>query len=259
MNEFNDMTVLITGGGRGMGLATARRLLDKGACVVLAARDSARLTAAATQLDAGERVMCAPTDVGSTGDLDRLMDGIRERFGSLDGVFANAGIGLFAPAAELGVDDFANVMDVNVKGVFFTVQKALPLMADGGSVVINASWTAHRGMSASSLYSASKAAVLHLARAYAAEVAQRGIRVNSVSPGFIVTDMFHDVITTSDAREAARVQVPMGRLGEPDDIAGPVVFLLSPQASYITGQDLIVDGGLVSVIADRGGKSVVAR
>lgn len=248
MNEFYDKTVLITGGGSGIGLATARRLLDHGARVVLAGRDSARLTSAAKDLDAGDRVMCVPTDVARTEDLDRLVAQVRQRFGRLVGVFANAGVGAFAPSASLGEDDFARVMDVNVKGVFFTIQKVLPLLADGGSVVINASWTVHRGLAVASLYSASKAAVLSLARTLATDLADRRIRVNSVSPGFIVTDMFRTGVPTQDAREEARRQVPLGRLGRAEDVADPVVFLLSPRASYITGQDLVVDGGLVSSI-----------
>jgi NAD(P)-dependent dehydrogenase (short-subunit alcohol dehydrogenase family) len=186
--------------------------------------------------------------VARTGDIDRLMRQVRQRFGRLDGVFANAGIGLFGRCAELTEADFDQLIGTNLKGVFFTVQKALPLLVDGGSVVLNASWTLHRGMAVASLYSASKAAVLNLARTLAADLGDRGIRVNSISPGYIVTPMFDAVTGSAEGRELARSQVVLGRLGQPDDIADVVLFLLSARASYVTGQDLVVDGGLTSSV-----------
>ncbi|SDQ30816.1 SDR family NAD(P)-dependent oxidoreductase [Thermostaphylospora chromogena] len=245
MAEFNGKTILITGGGSGMGLATARRLVAEGASVVLAGRNGERLETAAKELDAGDRVLTVVTDVSRVQDLDRLVERVRDRFGSLDGVFANAGRADFAPGAAVTESAFDALVATNFKGVYFTVQKAAPLLNDGGAVVINGSWLVHRGLGFTSVYAATKAAVVNLARTFAAELAPRGIRVNAVSPGYIRTEMFDGISTTEEAREACRSQVILGRLGQADDVAGAVLFLLSPAASYITGQELLVDGGLI--------------
>lgn len=248
MTEFEGKTVLITGGGSGMGLATARRLLDAQAKVVLAGRNSERLDAAVKELDSGDRVLAVPTDVARTDELDNLMTQIQKRFGRLDGVFANAGVAPFARSADVTEADFDHIIGINFKGAFFTVQKALPLLADGGAVVLNSSWLVHRGMAVTSVYAASKAAVLNLAHTLAADLAGRGIRVNSVSPGYVVTPMFEAIATTEEMRGALRGQVALGRLGEAADIADAVLFLLSPRAGYITGQELLIDGGLIRSI-----------
>ncbi len=248
MTDFDGRTVLITGGGSGIGLATAQRLVTAGANVVIAGRASDRLDAAVKELDAGDRVLAVPTDVSRLADLDELVARIRERFGGLDGVFANAGIGLNARTLDVTEEDFDQVVGTNFKGVFFTVQKALPLLKDGSSVVLNASWLAHRGMGSGSVYAATKAAVLNLPRTLGADLADRQIRVNVVTPGHIVTEMFNTVTGNDQVREFFRSQVAAGRLGRSSDVADAVLFLLSPQSSYVTGQELVVDGGLVSSI-----------
>ncbi|WP_410648405.1 SDR family NAD(P)-dependent oxidoreductase [Amycolatopsis sp. cmx-4-54] len=248
MAEFDGKTVLITGGGSGMGLATAGQLVAAGANVVLAGRDRERLTTAAKELNAGDRVLAVPTDVASTDDLDALVTAIRDRFGRLDGVFANAGTADFAPSAYVGEDAFDKLVGANLKGVFFTIQKAVPLLENGGSVVINGSWLAHRGLGFAAVYAATKAAVINLARSLASDLGDAGIRVNAISPGYIRTDMFDGISPTEEAREACRVQVSLGRLGLPEDVASAALFLLSPKASYITGQELAVDGGLTTSI-----------
>lgn len=248
MGEFEGKTVLITGGSSGIGLSTARRLTEAGARVVITGRSRERLDGAVKELDAGDQVLAIAADAASTADLDRVMSEARARFGALDGVFANAGIAVFGRGADASEDDFDQVIGTNLKGVFFTVQKALPLLADGGSVVLNASWLVHRGMAFTPLYSASKAAVLSLARTLAADLAPRGIRINSVSPGYIKTPMFEGISSTAEAQEGARSQVALGRLGTGEDVAGAVMFLLSGGAAYITGQDLRVDGGLITSI-----------
>src|SRR5262245_29694540 len=234
MAEFDGRTVLITGGGSGIGHATARQLVGAGANVVLAGRRVETIDAAAKELDpTGDRVLAVSTDVSRVDELDELVDRTRERFGRLDGVFANAGMASYSPIAPreyVSEADFDRYVGINYKGTFFTVQKALPLLADGGSIVLNGTCLVHRGMGLAvglaTMYATTKAAVVNLARALAADLASQGIRVNAVSPGFVRTDMFDELAPIEEAREACRGLVPIGRLGQPEDIADTVTFLL---------------------------------
>jgi NAD(P)-dependent dehydrogenase (short-subunit alcohol dehydrogenase family) len=246
-SRFDGKIALVTGGSSGMGLATARRLLDEGAHVIIVARGKVGLDAAVEALNAGDRVTAVAGDVADSADLDALVDVIRNRHGRLDVVFANAGIAAFGPTADITDAEFDRVVGINFKGVFFTIQKTLPLLVDHGAIVVNSSWAVHRGVPAASLYSATKAAVLSLAQSLAAELAPRRIRVNSISPGYIETPSYR--ANVSDVAKAAAVAtVAAGRLGTSEDIAAAVAFLASDEASYLNGQDLLVDGGLIAAV-----------
>jgi NAD(P)-dependent dehydrogenase (short-subunit alcohol dehydrogenase family) len=247
--EFDGKVVLITGGGSGIGFATARQLVDAGANVVLAGRRLETIEAAAKELDStGDRVLTVATDVSLIADLDKLISQTRNRYGRLDGVFANAGVPFTAPSALVSEADFDRVAAINFKGAFFTIQKAVSLFDAGGAVVVNGTCLTHRGLGLGSLYAATKAAATNLTRTLAADLAGRGIRVNAVSPGFIETDMLDGTAPTEEARAMVTGLHPLGRLGKPEDVANAVTFLLSSRAAFITGQDLGVDGGLANSI-----------
>jgi NAD(P)-dependent dehydrogenase (short-subunit alcohol dehydrogenase family) len=245
-SRFEDKIALITGGTSGIGLATARRLLAEGAHVVIAAVDKPGLDAAVEDLGS-DRTLPVHCEVASLTDLDALTAAISGRYGRLDVVFANAGVASFQSVDAVTEAEFDRIMDINFKGVFFTIQKSVPLMPTDSAIVVTSSWTAHRGMTAASIYSASKAAVHNLARTLAAELGPKGIRVNSVSPGYIATPMFHAAVAAEEHADIL-AKVVSGRFGTAEDVADAVAFLASSDAAYINGQDVVIDGGLVSAI-----------
>jgi NAD(P)-dependent dehydrogenase (short-subunit alcohol dehydrogenase family) len=190
-------------------------------------------------------------DVSNLGDLERLFEQIKREKGTLDIVFANAGVARYAPLGEITEDFYDSIFNVNVKGLLFTVQKALPLMPDGASIILNASIVASKGFSANSVYSATKAAVRSFARTWTTDLKARHIRVNAVSPGSIDTPGLNDLLASSETgQQRAKMiasAVPLGRFGRPSEIAKAVVFLASDDSSYISGTELFVDGGLAQV------------
>ncbi|GAA2827495.1 SDR family NAD(P)-dependent oxidoreductase [Crossiella cryophila] len=248
--RFTGKVALITGGTSGIGLATAELLVREGARVVVTGRSEERLAAARRHLGSVDRVLAIRADSAVLSDLDALMAQVRTQFRGVDVLFANAGTGVFKRTEEFTEEDFDCVVDVNFKGVFFTIQKALPLFRNGGSIVINCSASMHRGKPETSLYSATKAAVHNLARTLAADLAERQIRVNSVSPGYINTDMLNEATLGPAISAVLRSETVARRFGRAEEVAEAVAFLASPGASYVNGQDLLVDGGLVRSVSN---------
>jgi len=240
---------LITGGNSGIGLATAKQFVNEGAYVFITGRREAELAAAKKQI--GKNATAIQGDVSNLADLDRLFAQIKKEKGKIDIVFANAGIARYAPLGTITEDFFNSIFDINVKGVLFTVQKSLSLLRDGGSIILNASIVASKGLSSNSVYSATKAAVRSFARTWTTDLKNRRIRVNAISPGPIDTPGLSELLASSETGEQRKkmisTTVPLGRFGRPEEIAKAVVFLASDDASYITGIELFVDGGFAQV------------
>jgi NAD(P)-dependent dehydrogenase (short-subunit alcohol dehydrogenase family) len=249
VGKLEGKVALVTGGNSGIGLATAKAFVNEGAFVFITGRREAELAAAVEEI--GGHVAAVQGDVSHRGDLDRLFEQIKKEKGRLDIMFANAGVAKYAPLGDITDEFYDAIFDVNVKGVLFTVQKALPLMPDGASIILNASIVASKGFSANSVYSATKAAVRSFARTWTTDLKARRIRVNAVSPGSIDTPGLNDLLASSETgQQRAKMiasAVPLGRFGAPSEIAKAVVFLASDDSSYITGAELFVDGGLAQV------------
>jgi NAD(P)-dependent dehydrogenase (short-subunit alcohol dehydrogenase family) len=249
MGKLDGKIALITGGNSGIGLATAKQFVNEGACVFITGRREAELSGAVK--DIGKNVTGVQGDVSNLSNLDRLFAQIKREKGKFDVVFANAGIARYAALGSITEEFYDSIFDVNVKGLLFTVQKALPLLPDGASIILNASIVASKGFSANSVYSATKAAVRSFARTWTTDLKDRGIRVNAVSPGTIDTPGLSDLLASSETGQQRKKMisnsVPLGRFGTPDEIAKAVVFLASDDSSYITGTELFVDGGIAQV------------
>ena len=247
-SRFEGKVALVTGGNSGIGRAVAERLVGEGARVVVVGRNRETVDTTAAALGAAAHGIVA--DTSKLADLDRVIAATRDFGGGrLDVVFANAGSATFGPLAAMTEEAWDGMFDVNVKGVYFTVQKAVPLMRAGGAIVLNASVAAGKGNPVGSIYGASKAAVRSFGRTIAAELVERGIRVNVVSPGPIETPIFDRMMSPAQVAElkvAWAARNPMKRFGTTDEVAAAVLFLASDDASYVTGVDLLVDGGVGS-------------
>jgi NAD(P)-dependent dehydrogenase (short-subunit alcohol dehydrogenase family) len=249
MGKLEGKIALITGGSSGIGLATAKRFVLEGAYVFLTGRRKAELKKAVETL--GERSTGVEGDVANLKDLDRLFAQIKQEKGGLDIVFANAGGARYATLGSITEELFDQTFGVNVKGLLFTVQKALPLLRDDASIILNASIVASKGLASNSVYSATKAAVRSFARTWTTDLKHRRIRVNAISPGSIDTPGLSELLASSEVGEQRKqmisAAVPLGRLGTPDEIAKAVVFLASDDSSYVAGAELFVDGGFAQV------------
>jgi NAD(P)-dependent dehydrogenase (short-subunit alcohol dehydrogenase family) len=245
MSRFKNKVVVITGGTSGIGLAAARQFIKEGANVVVTGRNSQSISDAQKELNTSGVAIAA--DVTKSTDLDSLFKQVREEFGQIDVLYVNAGVAKLGSVAETTEEVFDEIIDANFRGAYFTVQKALPLMRDGGAIVFTTSWFDEAGVAGTSVVSASKAALRNLTRTLASELIGRNIRVNAVSPGVIETPIFGKLgLSVADVQElgtALLQQIPAKRFGKPEEVATAVAFLASDHASYITGVELAVDGG----------------
>jgi NAD(P)-dependent dehydrogenase (short-subunit alcohol dehydrogenase family) len=249
MGKLDGKVALITGGNSGIGLATAQLFVKEGAYVYVTGRTQAKLDAAVKKI--GANVTGVQGDVAKLDDLDRLFAQIKKEKGQLDIVFANAGIAKYAALGEIDEPFYDSIFDGNVKGLLFTVQKALPLLPDGAAIILNASIVGSKGLPANSVYSATKAAVRSFARTFTTDLKARKIRVNTISPGPIDTEGLRELFGSSPVGQERlkniNTIIPLGRLGQPDEIAKAVLFLASDDSTFITGIELFVDGGFAQV------------
>lgn len=244
MSRLQDKTVVVTGGGTGIGLAAAKRFIEEGAFVYLFGRRQSALHSAAADLGPNARAVSG--SVTDAADLDRLYETVRSERGKLDILFANAGTGSFAPLGEITPEDYDQIFDVNVKGLVFSVQKALPLMGEGASIILTGSSAGVMGTPAFSIYSASKAAIRNLARSWALDLRGTGIRVNVLSPGPTKTELALEVLG-EEGLEAIGATTVLGRMADPSESAAVAAFLASSDSSFMTGGEVFVDGGLAQV------------
>ncbi|MEB5920674.1 MULTISPECIES: SDR family NAD(P)-dependent oxidoreductase [Franconibacter] len=247
--QFNNKVVIVTGGTSGIGFATAKAFAAQGASVFITGRRQSTLDEAVSRIEG--KVTGVRGDMSQLGDIDRLYDAVQKQHNHIDVVFANAGGGEFAALGAITEAHYQETFDTNVKGVLFTVQKALPLLRDGGAIVLTSSTTSISGTPAFSVYSATKAAVRSFARNWILDLKERRIRVNAVSPGVTETAGLNDLFGGGDQAEGTKAwlaeQIPAGRVGQPEEIAKAVLFLASDEASFVNGVELFVDGGQAQI------------
>jgi NAD(P)-dependent dehydrogenase (short-subunit alcohol dehydrogenase family) len=250
MKKLEGKVAVITGGNSGIGLATAQQFVSDGAYVFITGRRQSELDAAVSQIGKNN-VSGVRGDVSNLADLDRLYAIVKEQRDHIDILFANAGVGGLVPLMTITEAHFDKIFNINVKGLLFTVQKALPIFQDGGSIILNASIAASKGFEASSVYSATKAAVRSFARSWTVELKHRKIRVNAISPGMIDTPGLNGLAQDQELIQQFKTSfvstVPLGRMGRPDEVAKAVSFLASGDSSYVTGIELFVDGGKAQI------------
>jgi NAD(P)-dependent dehydrogenase (short-subunit alcohol dehydrogenase family) len=248
-NKLEGKVAVITGGASGMGLATAKRFVSEGAYVFIIDRNKKELDTAISEI--GENVSSSiQSDVSNLADLDRAFNVVKDKKGDIDILFANAGIIQFAPLGKISEEHFDKVFGINVKGLLFTVQKALPIFRDGGSIILTASIGASKGAEELSVYHATKAAIRSFARCWTLDLKHKKIRVNAVSPGTIDTPFVYRTLSKEHSEQFFNNVLksnPMGRMGTPDEVAKAVLFLASDDSSYITGIELFVDGGVAQI------------
>jgi len=244
MSGLNGKTAVITGGNSGMGYATAKKFKDLGANVVITGRNKQAVENAANELGVTGLV----ADQANLGDIDTMVGQVKDKFGNVDILFINAGVAAFAPLEHLTEEQFDNTMNINFKGAFFTLQRFLPILSDGASVINLSSINAYTGMPNTAVYAASKAALNSLTRTAAYELAPRKIRVNSVNPGPVNTAIYGKLGMPDEAikefASAMQDRIPLKRFGEPEDVANLVAFLASDEAGFITGAEYNIDGGI---------------
>ncbi len=245
MKRLEGKVAVVTGGNSGIGLATAKRFQEEGARVAISGRSKKTLAEAVQTI--GNGVLAVQSDVANLADIDSLFAEVSRKLGKIDVLFVNAGVAKFAPLADTSESSFDEQYDINIKGAYFTIQKALPYLNDGASIILNTSVVDSNGTIGASAYSGTKAALRSLARTAAAELVDRGIRVNTVAPGPIVTPIFGRTGLPQEAidefAKGVVAKVPMKRFGQPEEVAATVAFLASQDASYITGVEINVDGG----------------
>jgi len=249
MKRLEEKVAVVTGGNSGIGLATAKQFRDEGAHVAISGRSQKTLDEAAKEL--GKDALVVQADVSKLGDTEKFFSAVEKRFGKIDVLFVNAGVAKFMPVDQVSEEHYDEIFDINAKGAYFTVRRALPYMNDGASIILNTSVVSHKGFPAASVYSGTKAAMRSFTRTLAAELAARNIRVNAVAPGPIETPIFERSGLSEEERDDfaknAIAAVPLKRFGKPEEVATTVAFLASRDASYITGIELDVDGGMGQV------------
>lgn len=250
MQQFNNKVVVVTGGSKGIGLATARAFANQGAKVVITGRTRSELAIAKEVISAD--VLCIQGDIANLKDLDHLFSKVNQTWGNIDVLFANAGVAERAWIGDVTEEIFDRIVNINYKGTYFTVQKAVPYLNQGASVILNASIAALLAMDHHSIYSSTKAAVIQLAKTFAADLISRSIRVNCISPGYIKTPIWDQWLKDNPEKYRALCDdVPFEhRFGNAEEIANVVLFLASNASSYMTAQNLVVDGGLIDLLME---------
>ncbi|CAB3747636.1 SDR family oxidoreductase [Paraburkholderia solisilvae] len=245
MNRFEGKTVLVTGGNSGIGLVTAQAFAAEGARVIITGRDEVTLATAAATL--GKSALAIRNDAGSVAGARELGKRLAEEDVRLDAVFINAGIAKFSAFADVAESMWDESFDINVKGPYFQIQALTPLLNKGASIVLNGSINAHIGMPSSSIYAASKAALISLAKTLSAELLPRGARVNVISPGPVTTPLHTKLGLDPDSAEQLKNQIPLGRFGKSSEIAATVLHLAAPESGFIVGTEIVIDGGMIQL------------